>query len=102
MDFLVATGLILIFVLLSWVYGRVLSGGRPLNHFKRRLLIYASVFAAGMIYLMLAVSDLHWPGEVVFSLIGLWAVAVVLVGWSRYRRERAHRPSEHQPPPTER
>ena len=102
MDFLVATGLILIFVSLSWAYGRVLSGGRALNPFKRRLLIYASVFAAGMIYLMLAVSDLHWPKELIFPLIGLWAVAVGLVAWFRYRRGRAQRSSEHQPPAMER
>ena len=70
MDFLVATCPILILVLLSWVYGRVLSGGSRLNPFKRRLLIYASVFATGMIYLMLIVSDLHWPKELIFPLIG--------------------------------
>jgi DMSO/TMAO reductase YedYZ heme-binding membrane subunit len=100
MDFFVATALILIFVLLSWVYGRGLSGGRTLNPFKRRLLIYASIFAAGMIYLMLVVSDLHWRKELVFPLIGLWAIVVGLVAWFRYRRERAHRASEHQPPAT--
>jgi hypothetical protein len=73
MDFLVGTGLVLIFVLLSWAYGRVLSGGRPLNPFKRRIFIYASLFA----------------------LMGLWAVTVGLVGWLHYRRERARRESEH-------
>jgi hypothetical protein len=85
MDFLVVTGLVAIFILLSWTYGRVLSGGGRLNPFKRRLLIYATIFAAGMSYLMLAVSDMHWPREVIFPLIGLWAVGVGLVGWFRYR-----------------
>jgi hypothetical protein len=95
MDFLVGTGLVLIFVLLSWAYGRVLSGGRPLNPFKRRIFIYASLFVAGMIFLMMLVSDLHWPKELIFSLMGLWAVTVGLVGWLHYRRERARRESEH-------
>jgi hypothetical protein len=85
-DFLVVTGLIAVFVLLSWAYGRVLSGGRPLNRFKRRLLIYATLFIAGMSYLMLIVSDLDWSKELVFPLIGLWAVIVGLVAWWRYRR----------------
>ncbi len=102
MDFLVATGLVLIFVLLSWAYGRVLSGGRPLNPFKRRLLIYASLFAMGMIYLMLLVSDLRWPKALLFPLIGLWAVTVGFVAWFRYRREKAQHEREHQPSATER
>jgi hypothetical protein len=55
-------------VLLSWTCGRVLSVGRRLDPFKRRLLIYASVFVAGMIvagmiYVMLIASDLHWPKD---------------------------------------
>jgi hypothetical protein len=98
MDFLVATSLVLIFVLLSWAYGRVLSGGRPLNPFKRRVLLYASLFAIGMIYLMLLVSDLHWPKELLFPLIGLWGVGVGLVAWWRYRKEKTNHASEQQPP----
>jgi CHASE2 domain-containing sensor protein len=96
-DFLVVTGLLAIFVLLIWAYGRVVSGGRPLNRFKRRLLIYSTLFATGMSYLMLIVSDLHWPKEVIFPLIGLWAVIVGLVAWLRYRREKASRTCEDGP-----
>lgn len=85
-DFLVATGLALLFLPLSWVYGRVLSKGGPLNAIKRGILLYAFVFALGMMYLMLFVSDLHWPKELIFPLIAFWGVLVGLLAWWRYRR----------------
>jgi hypothetical protein len=47
-----------------------------------------AVFAAGMAYLMLLVSDLNWSKELISPLIGLRAVAVGLVAWLRYRREK--------------
>lgn len=87
-DFSVATGLALLFLLLTWVYGRVLSAGRPLNAFKRRLLLHAFVFALGMMYLMLAVSDLGVSKELLFPLIGVWAGLVGLLAWWRHRRDR--------------
>ena len=87
-DFVVTTGLVAIFVLLSWAYGRVLSGGRGLNLFKRRLLAYGTAFVAGMSYLMLIVSDLHWPQHLLFPLIGVWGVAVALLALWRHRREK--------------
>jgi hypothetical protein len=52
------------------------------------LLIYATLFAAGMSYLMLVVSDLHWPKELIFPGIGVWAITLGLVWWFRYRRDR--------------
>lgn len=87
MDFLVVTGFLLIFVAVTWVYERMLSGGRPLRGFKRGLFIYASLFAAGMVYLMLAVFDLHWPPRgLLFPLIAAWGILVALLAWWRYRR----------------
>jgi hypothetical protein len=84
-DMAVATGLALVFLLLSWSYGRVLSRGRPLNAFKKRLLGYGFLFALGMIYLMVFVSDLHWPRECLFPAIGLWGGTVGLLAWWRIR-----------------
>jgi len=98
MDFLVITGLALIFLLLSWPYGRVLSAGRPLNVFKKRVLAYGFLFVLGMGYVMALVADMHWPKELLFPLIGFWGVAVGLVAWWRYRREKARDASEYQPP----
>ena len=84
-DFLVATGLALLFFLLSWSYGRVLTRGGPLNAVKRGILLYASVFALGMVYLMLIVSDFHWSKDLLFPMIGIWGVIVGLVAWWRFR-----------------
>jgi hypothetical protein len=72
MDFLVITGLALIFLLLSWLYGRLVSGGQPLNTFKRGILAYGFVFVLGMGYIMLLVADLHWAKELLLPLIGIW------------------------------
>ncbi len=98
MDFLVITGLALIFLLLSWFYGRVVSAGRPLNRFKRRALGHGFAFVLGMGYLMVLVADLHWPKELLFPMIGIWGVVVGFVAWYRYRREKAHSRGEQQPP----
>ena len=98
MNFLVITGFALIFLFISWAYGRVLSLGRPLNRFKKRVLIYVFVFVLGMGYLMALVADLHWPKEWMFPEIGLWAGVVGFVAWWRYRRERSCQASGQQPP----
>jgi len=85
MDFLVATAFIAAFVLLSWLYGRTLGGGGPLNAFKRRLLIYASVFGAGMIYLMMVAAYLRWRDQLMFVLIAIWGLSLAFIAWWRYR-----------------
>lgn len=46
------------------------------------------IFAAGMACLMLLVSDLNWSKELIFPLIGLWAVNGGPGGLARYRREK--------------
>lgn len=89
-DFVVVTGLALLFLLVSWVYGRVLSKGGPLNAIKRGILLYAFVFALGMMYLMLLVSDLHWRMEWLFPLIAFWGVLLGLLAW-RYHRGKHRR-----------
>jgi hypothetical protein len=86
MDFLIGTGLGLLFLLLSWSYGRGLSGGGPLNLVKRRILAYGFIFILGMMYLMLLVSDLHWREELLFPMIGVWGLIVGLVAWWFHRR----------------
>ena len=88
MDFLVITGLALIFLLLSWLYGRLVSGGHPLNAFKRGVLGYGFMFVLGMGYIMLLVADLHWAKELLFPLIGVWGGLVGLLAWWRHRRGR--------------
>src|SRR2546421_289883 len=99
-DFLVATGLALIFLALSWAFGRAVSGGRQLNAFKRKLLFYSFIFVLGEAYTMMFASNLHWPKELILPLVGLWAVAVGGVWWFLYRREKARHTSERQPSDT--
>jgi hypothetical protein len=85
-DFLVATGLALIFLALSWVYGRVLSGGRRLNSFKRKLLLFGFVFVLGEAYIMMFASNLPLVTNLLFPLIGIWGLVVGLLAWWRLRR----------------
>jgi hypothetical protein len=87
-DFSVYTGLALLFLLLSWSYGRALSGGRPLNTVKRRILLYAFVFVLGTMYIMLLVSDLRWSNDLLFPLTGVWGGIVGLMAWWRHQRVR--------------
>ncbi len=70
-DFVVASAGIVVFVLLSWGWVRSVSRGRPLNPFKRQLLIYSTVFVAGMVYLLVFAPDLGWSDDLMFSLIAL-------------------------------
>jgi hypothetical protein len=95
-DFLVANGLALLVLFLGWVYGRVLSGGGPLSAVKRRILFYGFVFALGMMHLMLMVSDLCWPKDILFPLIGVWGGVVGLVAWLRCRRRQRIVDSQNQ------
>jgi len=87
-DFLVTTGLALIFLLLSWSWGRATGGGQPLNRFKRRFLAFGFLFALGMGYIMLLVVDLAWPRGFLFPLIGCWGVVLAGIAWYRYHRQR--------------
>src|SRR5271169_5709845 len=82
-DFLVTTTLAIGFLVIAWLYGRVVSGGGPLNQFKKKLLLYAFIFALGMVYLMMLVFDLQWPRGLLFPLIGLWAAIVGGIAWWR-------------------
>lgn len=85
-DLLVATALALLFLLLSWSWGRATSAGKPLNRFKRTLLTYSFIFVLGMSYMMAFAADLRWPKILLFSSIGCWGAALAGVAWYRHRR----------------
>ena len=87
-DVLVATGLALIFLLLAWLWGRATSAGKPLNRFKRSLLLYGFFFVLGMGYIMTFVADLKWPQSLLFPAIACWGVVLGLVAWVSYRRQK--------------
>jgi len=84
-DFSVATGVALLFLLLAWVSGRVLSGGEPLSRFKRMVLVYGFAFVLGTGYLMMLVADFHLRRERLFPAIVVWGAAVAAVAWWRGR-----------------
>ena len=86
-DFLVATGLALIFLLLGWLWGRTTSAEKPLTPFKRRLLVYGFLFGLGMGYIIALVADLSRPRTLLFPAIACWGAVVALVAWCRYRRQ---------------
>jgi len=87
-DFLVATVLALIFLLLSWSWGRATSGGKPLNRFKRRLLTFGFIFLLGMAYIMVLASDLSWNRTLLFPVIACWGAVVSGVAWYCFRRQK--------------
>jgi hypothetical protein len=86
-DFLVVTGVALIFLLLTWLWGRTTSAGKPLNPFKRRVLVYGFIFVLGMGYIMALVADLKWPRGLLFPAIACWGAALGVVAWYRYQRQ---------------
>ena len=73
-DFLIATALALIFLALSWSWGRATSGGKPLDQFKKGCSRSGFVFVLGMSYLMsylmTLISDLNWNRLLVFPTSG--------------------------------
>ncbi len=91
-DLSVATALALIFLLLSWSWGRLTSGGKPLNPFKRGLLMFCFVFVLGMSYIMALISDLKWNRTLLFPLIVCWAAIVAGAAWCRYRWHKSDTP----------
>jgi hypothetical protein len=88
-DLFVATVFAVIFLVLSWWWGRVTSGGKPLNQFKKRLLAFSFIFVLGMAYLMVLVSDLNWNRALLFPVIACWAVSVAGVAWYRYWKQKS-------------
>jgi len=95
MDFLVITAFALIFLFLSWLYGCMVSAGRPLNTFKRRVLTYGFAFVLGMGYLMALVANLQWPKDLLLPMISVWGALVGLLAWWGYRRAKRNGPPEH-------
>lgn len=84
-DLLVATALALLFLALSWSWGRATGAGKPLNRFKRTLLAYSFVFVLGMSYMMAFGAELRWPKILLFSAIACWGAALAGVAWLRHR-----------------
>jgi hypothetical protein len=85
-DFLVATGLALIFLLCS-LWGRTASAGNPFNTFKKGSLIYGFTFVLRMGNIMVLVADLKSPRTLLFPAIGCWGVVLGFAAWLRHKRQ---------------
>ncbi len=57
-------------------YMRSINVGRPLGPIQRKMLLYGFVFVLGTGGVMLLVTDLHRPKQLLFPLIGIWGVLV--------------------------
>jgi hypothetical protein len=88
-DLGVVVGITLIFLALSWSYMRSINVGRPLRPIQRKMLFYGFIFVLGMGCVMLLVTDLHWPKQLLFPLIGIWGVLVAATAGWRYRQSQS-------------
>jgi hypothetical protein len=93
-DLGVVVGITLIFLGLSWSYMRSINVGRPLRPIQRKMLFYGFIFVLGMGCMMLLVTDLHWPKQLLFTLIGIWGVLVAATAWWRYRQSQSQTAQE--------
>jgi hypothetical protein len=80
----------IVWLLLSWLYARSVSLGRPLNRIQKGMIGYGLLFVLGMGYLIMFGGALSWSKASMFSMIAAWAVLVAaLAGWrskrSKYR-----------------
>jgi hypothetical protein len=96
-DLGVSTGVSLIFLAISWSFTRAVNSGRPFSPLQKRMLLYSFVFVLGMSYLMLLVSDMRWPTNLIFPMIGAWGGLVALAAWWRYRRARTEPGTPRRP-----
>src|SRR5579883_844792 len=78
----------LLWLVMSWVYAKAVSFGRPLNGVQKGMIIYGLLFVLGMGYFIAFSGDIGWPKVLMFSLIGVWAGLVGLLTWWRHRRGR--------------
>jgi hypothetical protein len=89
-DFLVATGIALVFIVLGWAEVRGIFLGRTLPSHIRKTIAYGFLFVLGMGYIMMTVSWLDWSPRWIFVLVPCWGVLLASVAWWRYRLRGRH------------
>jgi hypothetical protein len=75
-----------VWLLLSCLYARAVSLGRPLSAVQKGMIGYGLLFVLGMGYLIMFGGSLRWTKELMFSLIAAWAAVVGAIAWRRSRR----------------
>jgi hypothetical protein len=76
----------LVFLALSWSYGRAIRGRRPFTPFMRVATVYGALFLLGMYYVISVGSYLHWPTPWMVAGSTIWGLLVVYVAWRRHKR----------------
>jgi len=87
-DFLVAFLLSLLFLGLSWGWGRAVRHGEPLTRVQRLMLLYSYLLALGMSECMAGHKYLanwfHWERAWIATLIA-WTLVIAVIAWFRHR-----------------
>jgi tryptophan-rich sensory protein len=80
--------LTLIFSGICYGWARTTRRGKPLTSMQRQMIVYATVFALGMAYLILFQDELgrflRWGDAWIAGLI-LWGVMLAAFAWCRHR-----------------
>lgn len=84
--------LTLMFFGICYLWARATRRGKPLTHLQRGMVLYATVFAFGMTYVILFQDNLsaffHWK-EAWIATIVLWGIVLAIVAWWRERAIRS-------------
>jgi hypothetical protein len=75
-----------IWLLLSWLYARAVSLGRPLNAVQKGMITYGLLFVMGMGCLIVFGGGFEWSKTLMFSLVAAWAMLVAALAWWRSKR----------------
>ncbi len=97
LDFLAPPAGAVLWLFLSWLYARAISGRRPLNSVQKGMIFYGLWFVLGMGYVIMVGGSLHWPTPIILFLVAVWGVAVALVSFWRYRYRRRQNGDVKQP-----
>jgi tryptophan-rich sensory protein len=80
--------LTLIFSGICYAWARTTRRGKPLTSLQRGMILYAAVFALGMVYLILFQDGLgrffRWRDAWIAALV-LWGVMLAALAWRRHR-----------------
>jgi hypothetical protein len=84
----------LVFSGICYLWARTTRRGKPLTSLQRRMVFYATIFALGMVYLILFQDNLaaflRWKEAWIAGIV-LWGVLVAIVAW---QLSRVHRSSD--------
>lgn len=87
----------LLFLAMTWAYGRALRGSSPLTPVMKGIMVYGSLFLLGMLYAVSVGTALSLRVIWIVLVSALWAVLLGGVAWRHTHRARATSPSTSTP-----